>query len=101
MRLPELSRSQRYAAGTLALVTAMSPPSGGTAQVPVIIRGGWVFTAASDEVVRNRGILVRGGVFQVVNGEVTPADTLGARTITLGDDDDVLPGLVDVHALQQ
>src|SRR5687768_17806138 len=78
-----------------SLLTATRPALG---QTPVIIRGGWVFTATSDQVVRNRGILVRGGVFQVVNGDVAPADTLGARTIRLGDDDYVLPGLVDVHA---
>ena len=99
MRLPERSRIRRYAAGTLVLVTAICTAlTGATAQAPVVIRGGWVFTATSNEVVRNRGILVRGGVFQVVNGDVAPADTVGARTITLGDDDYVLPGLVDVHA---
>ena len=65
---------------------------------PVIIRGGWIFTATSDQVVRNRGMLVRGGVFQVVNGEVAAADTQGARVITLSDSDYVLPGLFDVHA---
>jgi imidazolonepropionase-like amidohydrolase len=68
------------------------------AQAPVVIRGGWIFTATGDQVVRNRGILVRGGVFQVVNGTIAPADTQGARVIALADSDYVLPGLVDVHA---
>lgn len=68
------------------------------AQTPVVIRGGWVFTATNDQVARNQGILVRGGVFQVVNGSIAPADTQGARVITLADSDYVLPGLIDVHA---
>ena len=68
------------------------------AQTPVILRGGWVFTSTGDQVVRNRGILVRSGVFQVVNGDIAPADTQGARTIALSDSDYVLPGLIDVHA---
>ena len=68
------------------------------AQTPVVIRGGWVFTATNDQVARNQGILVRGGVFQVVNGNIAPADTQGARVITLADSDYVLPGLIDVHA---
>src|SRR5687768_3608509 len=78
-----------------SLLTATRPALG---QTPVIIRGGWVFTATSDQVVRNRGIFVRGGVFQVVNGDIAPADTQGARVITLADSDYVLPGLIDVHA---
>ena len=70
----------------------------GAQSQPVVIRGGWIFTATSDQVVRNRGILVRGGVFQVVNGTIAPADTQGARVIALSDSDYVLPGLIDVHA---
>src|SRR3954471_12630113 len=68
------------------------------AQTPVVIRGGWIFTATGDKVVRNRGILVRGGRFRSVNGAIAPADTQGARVIALADSDYVLPGLVDVHA---
>lgn len=65
---------------------------------PVVLRGGWLFTATSDTVVRNRGILVRGGTFQVVNGVVGPTDTAGARVVQLDDDAYILPGIFDVHA---
>jgi imidazolonepropionase-like amidohydrolase len=82
---------------TLCVATATTAPIA-VAQTPVVIRGGWIFTATSDQVVRNRGILVRGGVFQVVNGTIGPRDTVGARVITLSDSDYVLPGLFDVHA---
>src|SRR5687767_9831874 len=59
--------------GRVAAVAALvSCLAGSTAlpQAPVIIRGGWVFTATSDTVARNRGILVRGGVFQAVNRDI-------------------------------
>jgi imidazolonepropionase-like amidohydrolase len=65
---------------------------------PVVIRGGWIFTATSDQVVRNRGILIRGGTFQIVNGDIPAADANGANVITLSDSEYVLPGLFDVHA---
>lgn len=65
---------------------------------PVVLRGGWVFTATSDTVARNRGILVRGGVFQVVNATIAPADTVGARVMQLDDQSYILPGIFDVHA---
>jgi dihydroorotase-like cyclic amidohydrolase len=65
---------------------------------PVVLRGGWVFTATSDTIARNRGILVRGGVFQVVNATIQPADTAGARVVQLDDQSYILPGIFDVHA---
>ena len=68
------------------------------AQQPVIIRGGWVFTAASDTVERNRGIFVRAGRILVTNGDLSEEDTTGARVITLADDEYILPGIFDMHA---
>src|SRR5690348_18321458 len=57
------------------------------AQQPVIIRGGWIFTAASDTVEKNRGIFVRAGRILVTNGDLSEEDTTGARVITLADDE--------------
>jgi len=82
----------------LIVVLGLLPAFAAAAQGPVVIRGGWVFTATNDQVVRNRGILVRGGAFQVVNGDIAARDESGARVITLADSDYVLPGLIDVHA---
>lgn len=48
--------------------------------------------------VRNRGVLVRGGVFQVVGAEIAPADAVGARVVQLDDSSYILPGIFDVHA---
>ena len=90
-------RRARLLIGILALFPLLSAPAG--AQNPaLVIRGGWLFTATSDSVERNRGILVRGGRLLVTNGDFRGQDTTGARMIALGDDEYVLPGLVDVHA---
>lgn len=68
------------------------------AQQPVIIRGGWIFTATSDTVERNRGIFIRGGRILVTDGNLAEEDTAGARTIELSNDEYILPGIFDMHA---
>src|SRR3954466_8259656 len=65
---------------------------------PVVIRGGWLFTATADNVVRNEGILIVAGRLLAVNRPIAPAEAQGARVIQLRDDQYVLPGLFDVHA---
>lgn len=83
----------------LALLASMAlAPGGVAAQQPVIIRGGWIFTGASDTVERNRAIFVRGGRILVTNGNLSEEDTAGARVITLDDDEYILPGIFDMHA---
>jgi imidazolonepropionase-like amidohydrolase len=78
---------------------AAAPPVAAGAQAPaLIIRGGWLFTATTDSVERNRGILVRGGRLLATDGDFRGQDTTGARVVALGEDEYVLPGLVDVHA---
>ena len=96
----------RLAAALAALVPAAAAaqqpaPAAATAAAPpgtVVVRGGWIFTATSDTVVRNRGILVRNGRLMRVNADLAAHDTAGARVLQLADDEYVLPGLVDVHA---
>jgi imidazolonepropionase-like amidohydrolase len=82
--------------GALAAVTLGAQRA--AAQQPVIIRGGWLFTAASDTVERNRGIFVRSGRILVTNGDLSEEDTAGARVITLDNDEYILPGIFDMHA---
>ena len=65
---------------------------------PVVIRGGWLFTATSDNVVRNQGILIVAGRLLAVNRPITADEARGARVMQLRDDQYVLPGLFDVHA---
>ncbi len=69
-----------------------------TGQQPVVLRGGWLFTATSDTVVRNQGVLIVGGRLVAVNRAITAGELAGARVIDLADTDYVLPGLFDVHA---
>jgi imidazolonepropionase-like amidohydrolase len=61
-----------------------------------VVRGGWLFDATDDARVRNPGIVVRSGKILAIGA--TRLDTTGARTIRLGDDDTLLPGLIDLHA---
>ncbi len=83
----------------LAMVLGFPPtPASAQGATPLIIRGGWLFTATSDSVERNRGLFVRGGKLLVTDGMFGDQDTTGARLIQLGDDEYVLPGLIDVHA---
>src|SRR5690242_7066306 len=65
---------------------------------PVVIRGGWLFTATNDSVVRNQGILIVAGRLLAVNRAITDDEARGARVIQLRDDQYVLPGFFDVHA---
>src|SRR5690349_12683226 len=65
---------------------------------PVVIRGGWLFTATSDTVERNQGILIVAGRLLAVNRAITAEEAQGARIIQLRDDQYVLPGIFDVHA---
>ena len=69
-----------------------------TGQQPVVIRGGWLFTATGDNVVRNQGVLIVGGRLVAVNRAITPAEAAGARVVELANDQYVLPGIFDVHA---
>jgi imidazolonepropionase-like amidohydrolase len=65
---------------------------------PVIIRGGWIFTATSDTVEHNRGVFIRGGKILVTDGKFAGEDTTGAQVVTLSNDEYVLPGIFDMHA---
>jgi imidazolonepropionase-like amidohydrolase len=69
-----------------------------TGQQPVVIRGGWLFTATGNDVVRNQGMLIVGGRLVAVNRAITASETAGARVVDLKDDEYVLPGFFDVHA---
>lgn len=93
-----LAASRRLVAAFSALATLALSATGVAAQQPVIIRGGWIFTAASDTVEHNRGIFVRSGRILVTNGDLSEEDTAGARVITLDDNEYILPGIFDMHA---
>ena len=83
----------------MALAAQAAGPLGQTTgQQPVVIRGGWLFTATGNDVVRNQGVLIVGGRLVAVNRPITANETAGARVFDLRDDEYVLPGIFDVHA---
>src|SRR5690349_21626756 len=63
-----------------------------------VIRGGWIFDAVRDNVVRNAGIVIVRGKLMAVNSDPARYDLSHAQTIQLADDEYVLPGLIDLHA---
>ena len=77
---------------------ASGPLAQTTGQQPLVIRGGWLFTATGDNVVRNQGVLIVGGRLVAVNRAVTANEAVGAQVVDLKDDEYVIPGIFDVHA---
>jgi len=61
----------------------------------VVITGGWLFDAIDGERKPNKGIVIRDG--KIVRLEI-PEDTGQARVIELGDEQTILPGMLDLHA---
>lgn len=64
----------------------------------VVLRGGWIFDGVGGDVVRNGGVIARGGKLLAVRADLAGADLSAARVIDLGDDEYILPGLFDLHA---
>jgi imidazolonepropionase-like amidohydrolase len=88
------------ASATLLLGSALPTRAQAPAQHEqnVVIRGGWLFTATGNTVIRNRGILIVAGRLMAVDRAITPTEAEGARVVQLRDDQYVLPGIFDVHA---
>lgn len=63
----------------------------------VVITGGWLFSATSDERVANPGIVIRAGKFLRVGGDLSVA-AADAERIRLDDAETIIPGLFDLHA---
>src|SRR4029079_11471368 len=88
------------AAATMPWTLAARQPAN-----PVVVRagdtvttGGFLFDSVGDTVVPNRGIVVRGGVFQSVGARLDGVDLAGANVVRLTDSDYVLPGFFDLYA---
>jgi imidazolonepropionase-like amidohydrolase len=75
-------------------------PSGGRGSSDerlLVVQGGWLFTATTDSVIPNPGILIRDSLIVSMSG-FSPEELAQARVIQLGDNDFVLPGFIDLHA---
>lgn len=65
---------------------------------PIHIKGGHYFDVENQKMVANEGIFIRGGRFYKVGTRPSGNEPDDYKTIELGDDEYVLPGIVDVHA---
>jgi imidazolonepropionase-like amidohydrolase len=64
----------------------------------LVIRGGWLFDAVSDERRPNTGIVIRNGKIVEVDADVHQQRLRKARVVDLAETDTILPGLIDLHA---
>ena len=64
----------------------------------VLIQGGWLIDAVSDERRKNTGIIIDNGKIIAVDTGANDSFVKTARTINLSDTDTVLPGMIDMHA---
>jgi len=90
----KVRQSTMLAALALALAAVCPPVTGQS----VFIHGGWLFDGTGDEVIPNPGIFVRASKFIAVGGDAGYYAETADSVLELGDDDYVLPGLIDVHA---
>ena len=64
----------------------------------VFLTGGWLFDGVSDQRVRNRGVLIEDGRITATDGSVVPDDNANVQRIELGDNETLIPGMIDLHA---
>jgi len=64
----------------------------------LVIRGGWLFDAVSDERRPNTGIVIRDGKIVEVDADVQQKVLSTAKVIDLAETDTILPGMIDLHA---
>lgn len=65
---------------------------------PTYIKGGSYFDVDEQQMVKNDGILVRGGRFYSVGDTPSKEKVSDYEVFELSDDEYVLPGIVDIHA---
>ena len=63
----------------------------------LLVAGGWRFETESGRFVPNRGILITSGRFSRIDGSPR-SDQSTVEVVSLGDEDYILPGLIDLHA---
>jgi len=64
----------------------------------VLIRGGWLIDAVSDERRKNTGIIIQNGKIIAVDADMKSSSLSISRTIDLLDTETILPGMIDMHA---
>jgi imidazolonepropionase-like amidohydrolase len=82
----------------LSLILGVFVSSTVAAAQDLVVQGGWLFDAITDEVTRNPGIMISGG--RILEMGPANSDFGGAeiQILSLGEDEYVLPGIIDLHA---
>jgi imidazolonepropionase-like amidohydrolase len=80
----------------VSMVCTAGVANGSTQSGDLVVRGGHRFDTESGEFRPNRAILIQDGRFVSLDGEQVAPE--GCPELVLGDDDYILPGLVDCHA---
>ncbi|MCI0434300.1 MAG: amidohydrolase family protein [Gemmatimonadetes bacterium] len=88
---------------TLLLWLVLAVPASAQTRVrlqpgDLVLRGGQLFDAVSDDVRANRGIVIRAGVLLEVDADLAGRDLSAARVLDLGPAATILPGFFDLHA---
>lgn len=81
----------------LRIAVVLAPITSPVSAQDVRVDGGWRFNSATEEFDKNGSILIREGKFQRLTGRVEGSGPK-ERVVKLGDNDYILPGIVDLHA---
>jgi imidazolonepropionase-like amidohydrolase len=84
-------------ARTALLLLGLAAPIARAQERDVVVTGGWLFSATSNDRIRNPGILIRGGKFLRVGGDLSIA-AANAERLAVADTETIIPGLIDLHA---
>ncbi|HEX5437218.1 MAG TPA: amidohydrolase family protein [Gemmatimonadaceae bacterium] len=86
------------ACGALLLAATVRGDAQGRSPDTVVVKGGWLFDAVSNNVRRNTGIIIVNGKLHEVDANLAGRAFPGAQVVTLDDDEYILPGIFDMHA---
>ena len=64
----------------------------------LIVEGGSWFDTANNAFVSNSGILIKEGSFVKVGASLSTEESRNIQKVILGEDDYILPGIIDLHA---
>ena len=90
-----LTRLRAVALLVLSLLLAPGPRAEAQTPDEILVRGGWLFDGTGDAAIPNPGILIRGGKFLQIGGDLPVAPT---DVVELGESEYILPGFFDLHA---
>lgn len=95
---PSRRRPIRAMLVALSLILGASVSPTAAAAQDLVVRGGWLFDATTDEVIPNPGIVISGGRIIEVGPATSGFEDAELQILNRGEDEYVLPGIIDLHA---